>query len=107
MSRRAIVVVVLAVVHYLTTVAVVLRNFGIVMRDFDNGGQPQVTLADRVFELLQPVLFFPLVAPLGDLWPRMIRTGAFPLQHVPFIANAMLWAFTIVAVFRLWRGRAG
>ena len=85
MSRRAIVVVVLAVVHYLTTVA----------------------LADRVFELLQPVLFFPLVAPLGDMWPRMIRTGAFPLQHVPFIANAMLWAFTIVAVFRLWRGRAG
>jgi len=106
MTKRVIVVILITIVHYVFTVFVILRNFGTVMRDFDNGRQPQVTIADRAFEHLQPILFFPLVAPLGDLWPRVIQSGAFPLQHVPFIANGMLWAFTLVAVFRLWRRRA-
>ena len=106
MRKLALVVSIAAIAHYVATVAVLLRNLGSVMRDFDAGGPPQVTLADRAFDLLQQTLFFPLVAPLGDLWPKAILTGAFPLQHVPLIANSMLWAFTMVALVWRWRRRA-
>ncbi len=104
--RLALIAPLVAIAHYMASVAVLLRNFGSTMRDFDTGGPPHVTPADRAFELLQHALFFPLVAPLGDLWPTAIRTGAFPLQHVPFIANSMLWAFTMVALVWLRRRRA-
>lgn len=104
--RLALVVPIAAIVHYVATVAVLLRNAGRVTRDFDTGGPPDVTLADRALELLQHASYFPLVAPLGDLWPTAIRSGAFPLQHVPFIANSMLWALSMAALVRLWSRRA-
>lgn len=106
MRRKALAVVVIAIVHYAATIIVILRNFGSTMRGFDSGDISESTAADRMFELLQHILFFPLVAPLGDVWPTALRTGAFPRQHVPFIANSLLWALVLVTLFRLWRRKA-
>jgi len=106
MIKRVVAVGLSTIVHYAITMSVLLHNMGTVTRDFDKDRQPPATLVDRAIEVLQSALSFPLVDPLGDLWPTVIRSGAFPLQHVPFVVNAILWAVTLVAVIRLWRRRA-
>jgi drug/metabolite transporter superfamily protein YnfA len=98
MLRRLLLIALLTMVHLALCGVLGLLSFAATMGRFDTGAAP--ALGERVMELVSRVLLFPVVDPLARLLPRAITGRGFPSEHLIFVANSLLWA---VALAALWR----
>jgi hypothetical protein len=93
----------LAVGHFLLTFATLMWSLAITMAAFDGEGSG---IGGRTLLGAHRVLRFPLGS-LGGSWLASIQRGGFPLEHVFFLLNSMLWAAVGVRIWRLARPRPG
>jgi hypothetical protein len=100
-ASRALVVAGVAIAHALLTVALVVYVFGAGMARFDTGGEP--SFVERVASTAAGVLGFPLVTAAVALFPGPRWPHGFPYDHLLFLANGLVWALGIVALWDLAR----
>jgi hypothetical protein len=102
-GRRVLLVVALAVGHVLLTTWAMISALGAVMAGFDDGRRVKLP-SERFYSTLSDVLLFPLLKPgvgitAPGLWGYLI-----------FLANGLLWAVVLVAIWSgvrtLYRSRA-
>ncbi len=103
MIRDLFLLFALALGQAVLTVVITVFVFGSGMSRFDTGdpAPPGVQIASAlVSALAYPIL--PLVAQL----PLTMQPSGFPGEHLVFVVNGLVWATGILALRRLWRGRA-
>jgi hypothetical protein len=100
---RLLLVAGIAVAHTLLTIALVVYAFAAGMARFNTGGEP--SLAERVAGGAAGVLGFPLVTAAFALFPGPKWPQGFPYDHLLFLANGLVWALGIVALWARWRRR--
>ena len=97
--RRAVIVGLATIVHFVVSVLVLIGSFGAGMARFDTGAPPGVE--ERALVVVRAITLFPL-----GLLASMIPGRWFPGRwgYVPFAANSLLWGLTLGAVApRTWR----
>lgn len=102
MIRHLLLLFVLALGQAVLTVAMTVFVFDSGMSPFDTGDPAPagVQIASRLVGALAcPVL--PLVAQL----PLRMQPSGFPVEHLVFLANGLVWAAGILALRRLWLRR--
>lgn len=100
MRRRAFVVVCIALLHVLLTMALILLVLGSEMSRWDTGAETPAVI--QATGLLLTVLSAPLL-PL--LEAAGVRPAGFPLDHAVFFLNGLIWGLALVALARAWRAR--
>jgi hypothetical protein len=102
--RRLLVLVLLTCLHTVVTVALLLVVFGGGMARFDAG--TPAPLVERVAKVALRVLSFPVLPTVSRL-PREMQPHGFPGEHLVFLANGLLWALGLVALWTWRRNQSG
>ena len=100
--KTALVVIGVALLHFVISFMVFIATFGDSMRRFDTGESATVPM--RFLALVSEVLHFPIVKVFEWLPLRWETTAA---QYFPFVANSLLWGLSIVWVGRKLRRGGG
>jgi hypothetical protein len=101
--RRALIVGVLTLLHFLGTLALTVVAFGRGMAELDSGLPPTAT--GQVLDVLTKVFLFPIVNGLVTLLPRSITGAGFPVEHLLFLLNSLIWALAVLWVATSLRRR--
>lgn len=98
--RKAIAILVLALLHAALSFGIFLFAFSRGMARFDTGSSP--TVIERMLDTAVLVLYFPFMH-LAQLAPK----GWFPglWGYLPLFINSSLWAVALVYVYYLLYGR--
>jgi hypothetical protein len=100
MLRRLAVLLAIATAQAMLTIALTVSLFSSSMARFDTGAAPEAS-AGLVAALLH-VLSFPLL-PLLSLLPKPMRFSGFPVEHLLFLANGLIWAIVLLWLYRRYR----
>ncbi len=96
-------ILLLSLLHFVVQIGVFASSFSVGMTYFDSLEEPSI--ASRILDRLSEFLMLPLVKPLISIWPKGWR--GFPLEHLPFILNSLVWGLVISWVIgRLKRRRS-
>jgi hypothetical protein len=98
--RKAIAILILALLHAALSFGIFLLAFGRGMSRFDTGNSP--TVLERVLDAAALVLYFPFMH-LAQLAPKGWFSGLW--GYFPLLINSSLWAVVLVCVYCLLRGR--
>jgi hypothetical protein len=99
--RRLRAVVVLTGVHFALSLGLLFSAFGATMGRFDDGREASAW--ERVVGVASDVLLFPIVNGLADLVFRGPHELGTVVQYLLFVANSLLWAATILAIWSIWK----
>ena len=76
-------------------------SFSVGMSQFDTG-EP-AGLFGSALGAISALLMLPLALPLVRWWP--FGATGFPLEHLPFILNSLVWGVGLAFARRKWRAR--
>ncbi|PAP74792.1 hypothetical protein B1759_16570 [Rubrivirga sp. SAORIC476] len=89
-----------AFAHFVLQLGVFAITFALGMGRFDTG--ESAGLFEKALGGVSDLLMLPLALPLVHWWP--FGATGFPLEHLPFILNSLLWG---VGLAYLWRWKRG
>jgi hypothetical protein len=96
--NRWLIILLLAIVHFIASEIFAATGFVLCMDRFDTGSL-EPSLVERAIATCNEVLQFPVVTGVFQTEP-MLRGLA---GHLPFILNSLLWAVAILVLFRTLR----
>ena len=97
--RRLAILVGLACIHAMLSIYLLLVVFGGGMSRFDTNAD--TPLIERLADWALGVLTFPLLPVVARL-PLSAQPHGFPGEHLVFVANSLIWAACLLAVWT-WR----
>lgn len=94
--RRLAILAGLACIHAALSIALLLVVFGGGMSRFDTNAP--TPLLERLADKALVVLTFPLLPAVARL-PVSVQPHGFPAEHLVFVANSLIWAACLLAVW--------
>lgn len=95
MKTSLIWIIVIAVVHFVVSLAFLMLSFSDSMARFDTG-EPRNMMSSVIYYTSE-ILAFPIVKLVEHSGLQLHSTIA---QYLPFVANSLVWGWVAVFVFR-------